>query len=298
MIRNRPITLALIAAALATFGGSAWSDTPPSVPASKQRVLVLPFIMLNGKADQAWMSKGIQDNTVAELGRSPYLMPVAYSGTAQPNADPAIAARLGKGAGMPFALYGSAQLVGENVRITAQLVNSNTGESIATAASTGPASDLLKLEDEIVTQLRQPATGAPAVAAAGTVGAPKTATPTTPPATASNVVVVNPPPQPQVIVVQQGAPDLSLANQMQAQQINTPQYTGYPYTSGYGYGYPGSYPYPVYNPYAGYNGPPVLSGPMYGLVGSSGPQVNNVSSNWSPGIVNWSATTHVTTGHH
>jgi TolB-like protein len=195
--------LALVAAA--ALGGSAWGD---------DRVLVIPFNVLNVPASQQWIGKGVEESLVAQLGRSGGMTPVAFTGPVIVE-DNATAARLARSANAPLALRGTAQVVGESVRLTAQLIDSKSGETVRTALVTGGTADLLQLEDDLAGQLR----GTPATVA------------TQPPAAPPVAPVVVPAAPPQVIIISQPQP------------VYYPIYP-YAYSYPYNYSYPLGY-YPV-----------------------------------------------------
>jgi TolB-like protein len=261
----------LAAALLFASAGSAWADS--STP--KQRIIVVPFALLNTQPDQAWMSKAIQDNTVAELGRSPYLNPIAHAG-ALPNSDAATAARIARANDAPYAVYGSAQVIDQTVRITAQLVSSRTGDTLGTATSTGPLTDLLRLEDDIVTQLRPIAAALPA----------STAT-----------AIAQPAPQPQAPSAPAPAydphPEPYLSLDVQTVHTTPPVYPSYPYYSGYSYPYSyGYYPYASYGyPYYAYSGCyfPATRTVLISSTGPSNGPLTPGTAAASPGVVNLSA---------
>jgi TolB-like protein len=179
--------------------------------AESQRVLVVPFAVLNVPESQQWISRGVQENLVADFGRTPTFSPIAFQGQVIVE-DNGTAARLAKQASAAYAVRGAAQMVGENVRLTAQLIDAKTGDTVSTASVTGPTSTLLKMEDELSAQLRGVSSAAPAVAVA--------------PAAAPAAQQV--PVQPQVIVITQPA---------------APSYQPPPYPPGYPAGYVGGYPF-------------------------------------------------------
>jgi TolB-like protein len=173
----------LLACVAAMIGGTAWGD---------DRVLIIPFNVLNVPAGQQWIGKGVQESLTAQLGLSGGVTPVAFTGSVIVE-DNATAARLARNANAPLAIRGSAQVVGENVRLTAQLIDSKSGETVRTGLVTGSTAELLKLEDELAGQLR----GAPAAVAATTPVASATtptAVPVTVPVTPPQVVIINQPP--------------------------------------------------------------------------------------------------------
>jgi TolB-like protein len=169
-------------AVVAALGGSTWGD---------DRVLILPLNVLYVPAGQQWIGKGVQESLVAQFGMSGGMRPVAYTGSVIVE-DNATAARLARNANAPLAIRGAAQVVGEDVRLTAQLIDSKSGETVRTGLVTGSTAELLKLEDELAGQLR----GTTAVAATTPVAPASgpTAVPVGMPVALPPVIIVNQPP--------------------------------------------------------------------------------------------------------
>ncbi len=213
---------ASLAAAMMMATGAAWADGT--------RVLVIPFSAINVPESQQWITHGVQESLVADFGRAGVgganYSPVAFQGKVVVE-DNATAARLAQQASTALVVRGSVQVVGAEVRLTAQLIDAKTENTVSTASATGPATDLLKLEDEVSAQLRGVAGAATAGMAGGTGAAPQTVQP---------VAGVPPVAQPQIVIVmpQQTAtyPDYSAGA----------YYAPYPEYLGFGSIYPGFYP--------------------------------------------------------
>jgi TolB-like protein len=209
VMRRLFIPLVLAAALSMQWGGSSKAQDATGAAGAGQRVLVIPFTALNIPDAQQWISRGVQENLVADFGRTTSLNPIAFQGQVVVE-DNATAARLARQASAPLAVRGAAQIVGDQLRLTAQVIDAKTGDTLSAASVTGPASDLLKMEDELSAQLRG-VSGAPAAPAIA---------PAAPPAQPAQTV------QPQIIVITQPAPDYS-----------------YPPYPAYNYSYPFFYPY-------------------------------------------------------
>ena len=162
------ITRSMMLAATVAVGLAAtpsWGD----ISANAERVLVIPFATLNVPADQQWISKGVEETIVSDLGRAGGLAPVPFEGQIVVE-DNATAVRLARQASADLAVRGAAQVVGYHVRLTAQLIDAKTGNTVNTAMATGPVRDLLQLEDQLSAQLR----GVPMPATAAGGAAPAT----------------------------------------------------------------------------------------------------------------------------
>jgi TolB-like protein len=166
---------ALAATALSTAAGA---DTT--------RILVIPFNTLNVADAQQWIGKGAQEALIADMARSGDIVPVGFKGAVIVE-DNATAARLARQAQASLAIRGTAQVRGNDVRLSAQVLDAKTGELLRTATATGVLSDLLKVQDDLTAQLRGPAQ---------------------PLALVMSAVSTAPAAAPQVVVVPQPAPPL------------------------------------------------------------------------------------------
>ncbi len=230
------IAAGVIGAASAAIGAT--QDTPQQPAAGAgPRVLVIPFSTIHVPEAQQWIAKGAMENIVADLGRSKTYSPIAFKGQLIVE-DNATAARLARTASVPLAVRGAAQMVDGNVRLTAQLVDAKSGDTVATGSVTGAVDDLLMLEDELSAQLRgektqknsatTPANTAVPPAAGGTQVVP--------------IIIQQPAPQPV-------APQVIVISQPQASYPNYFPYGPYGAYGPYGYGYPYGYPIGWYSGY-------------------------------------------------
>ena len=152
MARSR--TSQLLSAAVLSAAGSVYGAVPtaPAIPLPSStpapiqtasaparpgtRVLVIPFNVLNVPEGQQWIGQGVQEMLIADLGRSGNLIPMTFPGQVIVE-DNATAIRVAKNAGAAYAIRGSAQVVGNLVRITAQVIDVSNGDIVQTAAVTG-----------------------------------------------------------------------------------------------------------------------------------------------------------------
>ncbi|HEX2972664.1 MAG TPA: hypothetical protein VHP11_10045, partial [Tepidisphaeraceae bacterium] len=132
----------------------------------KLEVLVVPFTMLDNNAKQAWIGRAIQQNLQAELGQQPDLQ-IVGSITLQeqkPNvlamrspSEPTIlddnaAIALGKSASADLVIFGSFQIVGDDLRITGKMLDVTNKRIIGHLKATGPQAQLLNIEDALANQ--------------------------------------------------------------------------------------------------------------------------------------------------
>ena len=238
--------------AVLVLGSSVAMADPAASPASAQpMVLYIPLKQLSDSGGREWIAEAIQENLIAEAARAGDLARALDKSAS--TSDVATALRDGRDAGAIIVVFGSYQVVGDQVRVTAQACDVSSGRVIAPISATGNLRDLFKIEDVLAEQLR------PAL--------PRTAAATTPQiiyGTPNNTAVANPNdaianPNPQT----QGIYPYTAVNPDAADYPDGNPGTAYPYYyPDYGYAYPG-YSYPYYYPYYGY-GPAFYGGFYWG----------------------------------
>ena len=123
-------------------GGTTISGTPS--------IAVLPFTNMSGDPEQDYFSDGITEDIISELSRFRELFVIArsssfsYKGTAVKVQD--IAADLG----VRYVLEGSVRAADDRIRVTAQLIDAETGHHIWSERYDREITNLFALQDEIV----------------------------------------------------------------------------------------------------------------------------------------------------
>jgi len=127
---------------------------PPRPALEPKTIVVLDFTNMSGDSDTAWLSAGIAETVTADL-RSLGEFKVI---------DRRIVREAERRVGDSFdavardlraacVVVGSFQRRGPNIRITARLVNVETGEALADAKVDGPIEAIFELQDQIVVEL-------------------------------------------------------------------------------------------------------------------------------------------------
>jgi TolB-like protein len=161
------------------YSAPAASDASAATASSQARVLVIPFLTLNLPSDKQWIGKAVQETLIADLGRATGYSPIAFPGQiiVEDNATAVRLARELDGGAAAYAVRGSAQFVNNEVRLTAQLIDARTGDTLATSIVTGKFDDLLKLEDDLAGQLSAgPASSVPVYTSQGSGYVPRSNT--------------------------------------------------------------------------------------------------------------------------
>ena len=113
-------------------------------------VSLQPFTNITGEPGDAWIGVGIAETLIADLHRAPGIEIVT-----------------GERIGVRWVLRGAYQRVGNQIRITARLVEIASGAVIHTASVDGAMDDLFSLQDRLAVDLAGPF-GGPALRAAET----------------------------------------------------------------------------------------------------------------------------------
>ena len=126
--------------------------------ASTIKVLVLPFAALGDGSVPAAMGNAMAETLSADLSAPGGAESV--KGTA-PAADAAAASAQARDRGAKYAVFGTTQSFGGEVRVTGQVVDAQSGGTVGTLRASGPAGQFFAVQDAIVRQVGQ-AIGGPA----------------------------------------------------------------------------------------------------------------------------------------
>jgi adenylate cyclase len=132
-------------------GKSKGEASPAALPARGRRlsICVLPFENMSGDSDQIYFSNGISEDIITDLAKVSALSVVArqtafnFRGCGME--VPALARKLA----VSHVLEGSVRKHGSRVRITAQLVDGNSGDQIWAERFDRDLTDIFALQDEI-----------------------------------------------------------------------------------------------------------------------------------------------------
>lgn len=116
-------------------------------------IAVLPFANLSEAEEQAYLANGFTDDLTAELARVPDLFVISRN-AARAYRDSALSpAQIAKELGVRYLLEGSVRRLGDEVRITAHLVDASTAGQIWAGRFEGEFADVFKLQDQVISQI-------------------------------------------------------------------------------------------------------------------------------------------------
>src|SRR5216683_585694 len=126
----------------------------PALPLpDKPSIAVLPFTNMSDDREQQYFSDGITDDLITALSRLPDLLVIARTSTFTYKGKAAKVQDIGHELGVAYVLEGSVRKAGDNVRITAQLVDASSGDHLWAERYDRPLKDIFALQDEIVQRI-------------------------------------------------------------------------------------------------------------------------------------------------
>ena len=127
---------------------------PVAAPrSSRPSVVVLPFDNLSGEADQAYFADAVVEEITATLSRIRDFFVIARNSAFAYKGRAVDVRQVGRELGVRYAVEGSVRRVGERVRITTQLVETDTGSHIWSTRVDGAVSDLFDLQDKVAAEV-------------------------------------------------------------------------------------------------------------------------------------------------
>ena len=133
-------------------GGTPAAAQPPALPLAlpdKPSVAVLPFINLSGDREQEYFADGMVEDIIAGLSRIKWLFVIARHSSFTYKGAAVDVRRVGRDLGVRYLLQGSVRKDGRRVRISAQMVEAETGGHLWTERFERPLDDVFALQDEI-----------------------------------------------------------------------------------------------------------------------------------------------------
>ena len=138
---------------------------PPAASGDALQVAIAPFINVSQAPADEWLGVGIAETVAAELSRVPGVT-VVYP------------ARNGAAAAPVWVLRGSYQRLGDQIRITATLVDPVAGATRHTAKLDGTIDGVFALQDAVAAEVRRALSGATTASRRAAASSPRPRTST------------------------------------------------------------------------------------------------------------------------
>jgi adenylate cyclase len=121
---------------------------PLAVP-DKPSVAVLPFTNMSGDSEQEFLADGIAEDVITALSRYPSLFVIARNSCFTYKGRAVDVKQVGRDLGVRYVLEGSVRKAGNRIRVTAQLVEAQTGNHVWAERYDRDLADIFAVQDEI-----------------------------------------------------------------------------------------------------------------------------------------------------
>ena len=125
------------------------SESSTATLPDKPSIAVLPFDNMSGDPEQEYFSDGITEDIITELSRFKSLFVIARNSTFVFKGQAVDVTELGKKLGAQFILEGSVRKAGDRIRVTAQLIDTVTGNHVWADRYDRQLEDIFDLQDEM-----------------------------------------------------------------------------------------------------------------------------------------------------
>jgi TolB-like protein/class 3 adenylate cyclase/Tfp pilus assembly protein PilF len=140
-------------AALLVAAGAAWQFWPDASTSSRPAVAVLPFDNYGGDEATGRLADGLTEDIITDLARFPELEVVARNSTSVYKGKTVDPREVAKTLHVGYVLEGSIQRQGGRVRITAQLIDAQSGNHLWSERWDRPTEDVFAVQTEISEQV-------------------------------------------------------------------------------------------------------------------------------------------------
>jgi len=115
----------------------------------KPSIAVLPFTNMSGDPEQEYFSDGITEDIITELSRFPVLFVIARHSSFAFKGEKVDIKEVGEKLGVQYVVEGSVRRAGNRVRITAQLIEAETGHHVWAERYDRELEDIFAVQDEV-----------------------------------------------------------------------------------------------------------------------------------------------------
>ncbi|HET9200799.1 MAG TPA: adenylate/guanylate cyclase domain-containing protein [Dehalococcoidia bacterium] len=142
------------------FGAWLWLwDKPASLvglaQAKERSIAVLPFENMSGSAEQEYFSDGISEDIITDLSKISDLLVIARNSSFKFKGQSIDLRQVAGDLGVRYVLEGSVRRAGDQLRISAQLIDGGTGAHLWAERYDRPLDDVFAVQDDITRQIVQ-----------------------------------------------------------------------------------------------------------------------------------------------
>src|SRR5688572_13968092 len=126
-------------------------ETEPAVakPIDENSIAVLPFSNMSSDQEQEYFSDGLTEDIITQLSKIRSLKVISRTSVMQYKKNPKPVREIGSELGVATILEGSVQRHGDQVRITAQLINAASDDHLWAESYDRPVKDIFSIQREV-----------------------------------------------------------------------------------------------------------------------------------------------------
>ena len=132
-----------------------WRQAHPGLGQEAASIAVLPFDNLSRNAADDYMADGLTETLITDLARVKGLLVIARNSSFQYKGQSLDLRRVGSELGVRHLLEGSVQRDGDRLRVSAQLIDAETGYHVWADRYDRPATSAFAMQDEIARAVRR-----------------------------------------------------------------------------------------------------------------------------------------------
>ena len=129
--------------------GAAGNEQPALAPPDKPSLAVMPFTNMSGDPEQEYFADGMVEDIITGLSRIKWLFVIARNSSFIYKGQAVNVGRVGRELGVRYVLEGSVRKAGERVRVSGQLIETETSVHLWAERYDRRLDDVFALQDEI-----------------------------------------------------------------------------------------------------------------------------------------------------
>ena len=153
--------IVLLLAVGGAFWWQPWTTEMEPVPteqsaiarSEKPSIVVLPFTNISSDKEQEYFSDGMTEDLITDLSKISDLTVISRTSTSGYKGRKIDIREIGKALNVRYVIEGSVRKAGEQVRITAQLIDATTGGHLWAERYDGKLDDIFSLQDQVLEKI-------------------------------------------------------------------------------------------------------------------------------------------------
>jgi adenylate cyclase len=128
-------------------------EKPPLPLPDKPSIAVLPFVNMSDDKSQEYFSDGLTEEIITALSKTPKLFVIARNSSFVYKGKPVNVQQVSRELGVKYVLEGSVRKSGDQLRITAQLIDATTGNHLWAERYDREMKDIFAIQDEVTMKI-------------------------------------------------------------------------------------------------------------------------------------------------